>query len=186
MITKIILNKIASYSEKIEIPPNKINYFFGGNGSEKSSLSKVITNPDSYPDCSVVWESSPIETVIYNREFVRNNFSLSKDIKGVFTLGLNSTEALAQIESAKKEIERTEERVKTLNLTLEKKKQELLGEVKKIYEKSWKLKLEYEEYFRPVFIGSMDSARRFFEKCESELSNTVTSNDRINNEYLYL
>lgn len=173
MITKIILNKIASYSEEAEIIPNKINYFFGGNGSGKSSLSKVITNPENYRDCRVVWESNPIETPIYNREFVRNNFSLSKEIKGIFTLGLNSTEAVTQIDSAKKEIEKTEERIKTLSFTLEKKKQELLGEEKKIYDKSWKLKVEYEEFFKPAFVGSMGSTKAFFEKCESELSNAA-------------
>lgn len=47
MIRKLIINNIATYTQLVEIGPTEINYFYGSNASGKTTLSKVIANPNS-------------------------------------------------------------------------------------------------------------------------------------------
>ena len=93
MINKIKLEKIGTYSDSVEINPTEINYFYGSNGSGKTTLSKLIQEPTRYPNCEIDWLNSNIQTMVYNRDFVKDNFSQSNSIKGVFTLGKETTEA---------------------------------------------------------------------------------------------
>lgn len=102
MIKQINLKKAATFDELETIRPNKINYLFGGNGTGKTTIGKVINHCESFSDCSLIWESNPIETLTYNRDFVERNFSQSDSIKGIFTLGEGSTESKKEIEKNKK------------------------------------------------------------------------------------
>lgn len=73
MITKIKLNKIATYKEPVELTKlTKISFFFGSNGSGKTVLSKLIANPENYPTCKLEWENNAeIKRVVYNEDLVR-------------------------------------------------------------------------------------------------------------------
>jgi len=88
MITNLSIHKTATYDERVEIKPTEINYLFGSNGSGKTTISKVIANPDNFADCSMIWKNTPLEVLVYNREFVKANFGQSHAIKGIFTLGI--------------------------------------------------------------------------------------------------
>ncbi len=36
----------------------KINFFYGANGSGKTSITRVLANPDAYISCNVEWEGN--------------------------------------------------------------------------------------------------------------------------------
>lgn len=66
----------------------KVNFFYGTNGSGKSTISNFLNNPTGaqYRDCEIDWENNAaVDVVVYNREFCDRNFK--ENIAGVFTLG---------------------------------------------------------------------------------------------------
>lgn len=101
MIESITIADYASYGDEPVVLDElgRRNYFFGSNGCGKSSIGNVIANPAVSTGCNVTWHSpQPVETWVYNRDFVRENFDSSDELKGVFTLGADSKETKARIE----------------------------------------------------------------------------------------
>ena len=85
MISRIFLDKVATYIG-VEFAPSKVNYIYGGNGTGKTTISKVIANKAVYPNCIVEFEDDALEKCVYNRDFVREHFSQRTSVKGIFTL----------------------------------------------------------------------------------------------------
>ncbi|CUQ04648.1 Uncharacterized protein conserved in bacteria [Turicibacter sanguinis] len=171
MINKIKLEKIGTYSDSVEINPTEINYFYGSNGSGKTTLSKLIQEPTRYPNCEIDWLNSNIQTMVYNRDFVKDNFSQSNSIKGVFTLGKETTEAKKIIANAKNEIEKITPRIERNNKTLLKKQEEVANETEIIQNKCWTLKRKYNNIFKEVLKGSVKTKEIFFNKCLNQYNN---------------
>jgi wobble nucleotide-excising tRNase len=172
MITKIKLHKTASYADIVEIEPKSINYFFGSNGTGKSSLGKVIADISTYPNCNLVWKAFPIDVFIYNKQFVKDSFSLSNAIKGIFTLGKDATDVQKFIEEANLRIGELNTKIDGLENSKTKQTENLSAKQVELEEKAWALKKKYEVDFKPAFKGFMGSAKDFFNKCISEQNNT--------------
>ncbi|WP_024788165.1 MULTISPECIES: AAA family ATPase [unclassified Lebetimonas] len=172
MITKIKLHKTASYADVVEIEPKAINYFFGSNGTGKSSLGKVIADISTYPHCNLEWATSPIDVFIYNKQFVQDSFSQSNAIKGIFTLGKDATGIQKFIEEANAKIGDFKNKIEGLNKSIETQEEKLSKKRDDVEEKAWALKKKYEAYFKPAFKGFMGSAKDFFNKCISEQKNS--------------
>ena len=51
MIEEIIIGDAATFKNEI-INPKKINYFYGFNGSGKSTIGKIIEDPSIFKNCS--------------------------------------------------------------------------------------------------------------------------------------
>ena len=97
----------------------KFNYFFGANGSGKTTISKIINAPDNYPACSVIWENQfPLEKRVYNRYFVEKNFNQDK-LRGVFTLGETAPETLKRIDEIKVSNKKLQNDIESLVNTLQ-------------------------------------------------------------------
>lgn len=171
MITKIKVHNIATYEDIVEIKPKVINYFFGSNGTGKSTLGKVIADISACPSCEIHWSTSPIDIFIYNKEFIQNNFLKSNMIKGIFTLGKDAADIQSFIEDANNKIDKINKQIEGLNKTREKKEKELSSEQERLEKKAWELKKKYEEFFRPAFKGFMRSAKDFCDKCLNEQKN---------------
>ena len=100
MIKKISLKNTASYTDAEQtIEPLKVNFLFGLNGSGKTTLSRCIASPtdEKYHDCPISWDGFPIKCAVYNRDFVKDNFS--ETVPGIFTLGEGTIETKALINS---------------------------------------------------------------------------------------
>jgi len=79
----------------------QLNYIFGPNGSGKTTISRVIDGAENYSDCMVTWAAgNPLETRVYNRDFVRKHFDAESSIKGIYTFGEN-VEVAEKIKSLK-------------------------------------------------------------------------------------
>lgn len=114
MINKIKINDLGTYKETVEIEPTSINYFYGSNGSGKTTLSKLIKNSTIYDNCEVIFENTDIKpnVFVYNNDFVRENFLETDSIKGVFTLGKDSKEAVEFINNSLEEKQKLEDLIK--------------------------------------------------------------------------
>ena len=106
MINKISIDDVATFKEKVEFSPNLINYIYGFNGSGKTTLSNVLAAPNKYDKCIIEKnENDKSEMVVYNKKFVDELFSDSSKLKGIFTLGKDSGEALEIISKSKNTID---------------------------------------------------------------------------------
>lgn len=109
-ITNITLNR-ATFTD---VPINEltfINFFYGNNGTGKSSIAHAIKEDDG-----VVWSdgktAADFDVLVYNQDFINDNFVNYGDLKGVFIFGEEDIEAKKRIgeltdEKKKKSDERT-------------------------------------------------------------------------------
>lgn len=183
MINSLILKSVATYTEKVEIEPTKINYFYGSNGSGKTTLSKVIANESAFPDCHFTWKHEKVETLVYNRDFVKSHFSQSSSIKGIFTLGKDASEAKEFIAIQKQELDKKEKDLVSFHKSLETKKNEESKLTQKMIEKCWSIK--YRNDFKDAYKGYLGSKNVFFKKCQEEINNTsiLLEEEEIKNKY---
>lgn len=146
MITKIDLNKVASYKNQATLETDKaLNLIYGLNGTGKSTLSNYLLKreDEKYKDCSVLGLDENHEILVYNQTFIQENFFESESLKGIFSLSKENKEAITKIANAQKEIEK-------LDLEKNKKSKELDAEksaIRKKFENAkqtvWKIKTDY-------------------------------------------
>lgn len=118
MLEEITLDKVASYKQKIKITNlRKLNVFYGLNGTGKSTISRYlnqINNPsDDFKRCDhSISSDNNVEFIVYNYDFVKNNFQESKQQQGIFTLDTSNTSALNEITNAEKRIQELRNKAK--------------------------------------------------------------------------
>jgi wobble nucleotide-excising tRNase len=98
---------------------SKFNFVFGANGTGKTTLSRIIANCNAFPNCSLSWKGgSPLETVVYNRDFVAANFHERDELPGIFTLGEKDAETTRKLGIAKVELDELLDKLESMNMTL--------------------------------------------------------------------
>lgn len=110
MIKSIKMNGIPPYgSEEQVIEAKAINFLFGLNGSGKTTISRVMGAPDSqrYEKCHIEWDGTPMKCVVYNRDYVAENFATSS-VPGIFTLGKANADVQEQITACEGELNKLE------------------------------------------------------------------------------
>lgn len=186
MIESITLSGIATYSP---VTPETIqnlkavNYFYGANGTGKTTISRLIANPALSTASRVSWaKGNQIPAMVYNNDFIAANFTDSKQFKGVFTLGQAEQAQLDRLEELKKERER--------HLQLKTRAQENLngpdGKSGKVAEKNaleaklvarcWEQKQKYDDEFQEAFRGLRNNREAF--------KNRVLQESKINTSHL--
>ena len=176
MIEKIRIKEVASYdSTGIEVNLGKINYIYGSNGTGKTTISELLRNRvrEKFSSCSIEWKPgiSDFDMFVYNRHFVEENFNVRNDIKGIFTLGKESTEIFALIDQKKQDAEKHQERIGKLKKNIEQKAGEVENLHAKFINECWDLKQKYDEVFEDAFTGVRNNKKRFMERCLDEATN---------------
>lgn len=180
MIKKITIKGVASYQGDPEIVDGltKFCFFYGANGSGKTTISRVVRSPNEYPTCAVDWENEvPLQTLVYNKDFTKETFSQAEGIPGVFTLGNANTEAVKQIEILEIEKDKTISFYSILlkQLNGSDGKTGKSGELKKLeddfIEACWAQKTKYDNDFKKVFEGFRDSKVKFANQVKASFNN---------------
>ena len=162
MIREITLGNIASYKNaSIEIKKN-INLFYGLNGTGKTILSNYLKyekdkqnksenrfdkkDKYDYNNCSIDgYSETEAKILVYNQEFIKENFYDFDSQSGIFTLSSENREAEEKIKEANQErgkfqADLNEEKVKLENK--EEYKQRIENEAKN---KIWEIVSNYRE-----------------------------------------
>lgn len=112
MITKLEIEGIPPFKEKTILETDqKVNLIYGLNGTGKTTLSNLLyeigqtSTPQGvnveFANGSDVVDS--YEIIVYNQRFVKDNFYESSEIKGIFSLSKDNTDAQKAIDKANKE-----------------------------------------------------------------------------------
>lgn len=179
MIEKICIKNIATYDKIVAVNIEnlkEINFFYGANGSGKTTISKVIANVSSFSDCSIQWKDNLLlKPYVYNRDFIHQNFNVSNELKGIFTLGKDSVETTKLIDEKKKEEEKIQNEITGLKNNLASKDEEKNKIETEFEGHCWNSKRKYDEIFLQAFDGGIrGSGYAFANRCKKEEPNTAT------------
>lgn len=150
-IVRIDLTDASFKDSHAYIEPTYVNFFFGNNGAGKSTIAKAIKGGVglSYAPGRTAADYWPL---VYNQEFIDENFRSYRNMRGVFTLNAKNAEVQAQIEEVT--AERT--RIKKLSGAAAKRQKILLDNKANLHreflQECWKRGKE----FRDEFPGTMD------------------------------
>ncbi len=193
MITSIKLKNIASYTHERELNTNKkINLVYGLNGTGKTTLSNFLKDKSNniFNDCSI-YGGGTAKILVYNQEFINENFYEKDDLKGVFTISETNVIAEKNIEDAKIEIEKlkTQEEVKKtaleeINRADGKKKKKLSETTEKI----WNIKTTFSggdrilDYCLEGVKGSKDALFNHIKSSAKPLTKPTKTTDDLKKE----
>lgn len=175
MITNIKLDKIATFTEPVEINDlKKINFIYGSNGTGKTTISNFLydlSNPD-FSNCTKIWENNTeIETLVYNKKF-REEYFGKGNLNGVFTLGKASKEEINTINTKKEELKSLKEQYVKRKLTLDIQNEKKASKVLTFKEKIWKSIFQKNKtHFKEAFVGSIKSKDAFYTRIIKEFKN---------------
>ena len=175
MINEITMKNIATYNNVgVKIKDLKrLNYFFGNNGSGKSTIAKylqslVIGDPENkYSLCSKDSDDPMQEEIlVFNQDFVERNFRQSKTLKGIFSLNQKNAEIDKKIKANEETINdklKTKNELEEKNNSIEKQKEKEREELK---DKCFK-KRDVFKSFSKIKLDHKGSAKNNLEKLES-------------------
>lgn len=93
-IQKIRVNA-ATFSD-VEINPTLVNFFYGNNGTGKSTVAEAIKKNDG-----LSWEQGYSEDdysiMVFDKKFITQNFSGFGNVPGVYTVGKVNAEIQAKV-----------------------------------------------------------------------------------------
>ena len=171
MITKISLKNVATFQNEILIDDlKKINFFYGSNGTGKTTISKVMANPGNYNECNVEWKNNnKLKTIVFNEDFVREYFYEKDALQGIYTIGEEAKNIEEQIKNKNSEKEKIQKEIDNLNHTIQEKKNEESKIYNELKKKCWQTGYqELQNDFDQFFTGYKKDKEKFTNKILEE------------------
>lgn len=169
MINSIKIKNVATYSSETEtlLTPSIVNFIYGNNGAGKTTITRIIENSNDYLESSLSWDNDiEYHKLVYNRDFVKNNFNEETKLRGIYTLGEESEEVYKKIEEltlSKKTMQADivfqKEQINSYQNELKKLKRETVD----LFWENYKKKLC--EPILELYRGNINSKENFFDKC---------------------
>lgn len=181
MITKISMKNVASYKDETTLETNKrINLIYGLNGAGKTQISKFLANQkdEKFKDCKIEGLINE-ETLVYNQDFIDENFYDTDRQKGIFTLSEENIIVKQEIENLQKELIRLKSSQDENQRKLEEKQKDIIKIENDFKDNIWKIKQNHSDNFKDFFEGKMGSKESFLNFIKSKIGK-VLSPDVIN------
>ena len=146
MISKIVLNGVASYKKEAELDTDrKVNLLYGLNGTGKSTFSEFLYDQTGarFSQCSIEGLEENDTVLVYNQKFVQDTFYEPEGIHGIFTLSKGNADAQKVIDTTSAEVKKLTEQKRKIEEKKTKNEQKHLGEIEEYKKQVWKIKTEY-------------------------------------------
>lgn len=195
MIDSIHIKSVASYDDKgVEIQNlKKMNFFFGANGTGKSTIARYLYNfaleedeKDNHFSKSTLSGFDPEkETMkVFDADYVNRNFYNSDSLDGVFSLNEKNEAIDKEIMNKEADIKRIDSEEKSN----EENKKKLDDEFEKKFKDTYEKVFEYRNEFK--FASAPDAAikygnnkKAFYEALSSKQYSNVRTFDELKNDY---
>ena len=144
MITQINLGDVASYRNTTSLNTDKkVNIIYGLNGAGKSTFSNYFYKPcdGKYHKCSHTDDGSKI--LVYNQDFIRDNFYTEDTINGIFSLSKENKVAKEKIEQIAKELDQKNIDSEKYRDKIQKQKDDISKAKEKAQKVVWDIKKNY-------------------------------------------
>ena len=170
MIKHIRLENIATYSNPVHVNFKNLNFIYGGNGTGKTTISKLISGEICHPSCTVDFDSqeSSDKVLVYNKTFVERNFREVGEIAGIFTLGSEAGDILDTIKSKEDELEKVHSEIRSRNASIENFQQKIRERESAFDDECWGIKSKYDKEFPLAMAGARGSKKVFSKRCLEE------------------
>jgi wobble nucleotide-excising tRNase len=173
MIESISVKNVATYGDSPQEINGlkKINFIYGSNGSGKTTISRIIKNPnaDNFKSCKINWKNgAELEALVYNRDFVETNFK--EDMKGIFTLGDQDISVSNEIANVRNNINNIEDEIQASNKKLNGEngtdgKKANLAQLEDIFkEKCWRQKIKFNNKKISKALNGFKDSKEAFKK----------------------
>ena len=146
MISKIVLNGVASYKKEAVLETDKkVNLLYGLNGTGKSTFSEFLYEQSGarFSQCRIEGLEDNDTILVYNKKFVQDIFYEPQGIHGIFTISKGNAEAQKAIDNANAEVKKLTEQKRKIEEKRTKDRQKHLGEIEEYKKQVWKIKTEY-------------------------------------------
>jgi len=145
MITKIQMDAVASFRQATSlVTDKKINLVYGLNGTGKSTISNFLYEP--HDPAFVLCKKSPDQTapiLVYNQKFIRDNFFVADNLKGIFSLSKENRAAEQKIAEATKRQAELEQSLQSKRSAKEQANQAFSKQKQQASEEVWNIKKTY-------------------------------------------
>lgn len=146
MINRISMKNVASYRKLVTLDTDKkTNLIYGLNGTGKSTFSCFLydmKNPQ-YSECKVEGLLDTDKVLVYNQQFIHDNFYETEDIHGIFTLSKENKSVKSIIDKANKNIKLLLEQKEKLDDEINNVQKDHQKQVDNFQKEIWKIKTEY-------------------------------------------
>ncbi|WP_288888743.1 AAA family ATPase [uncultured Megasphaera sp.] len=146
MISKIVLNGVASYKKEAVLDTDKkVNLLYGLNGTGKSTFSEFLYDQTRarFSQCSIEGLEENDTVLVYNQQFVQETFYVPAGIHGIFTLSKGNADAQKVIDTTSAEVKKLTEQKRKIEEKKIKNEQKHLAEIEEYKKQVWKIKTEY-------------------------------------------
>lgn len=146
MISKIVLNGVASYKKETVLETDKkINLLYGLNGTGKSTLSEFLYDQIGarFSQCRIEGLEENDTVLVYNQKFVQDTFYEPDGIHGIFTLSKGNADAKKIIDATSAKVNNLTEQKRKIEEKEKKDAQKHLDKIEEYKNQVWKIKKEY-------------------------------------------
>ncbi|MHB1063233.1 MAG: AAA family ATPase [Georgenia sp.] len=164
-------------------PLKPVNFFFGPNGSGKTTISRALVDSTRFAGTTLEWTpaTSALGIKVYNRDYVNATLTPAGHLAGVFLLGETNAEIQTEIESLtgpSGSIAAAKEELARLRSSLDAKNGEIEGVRIALKEAAWAKRKEIPAELREMFTGYNNSKDRLLDRLlEVAAANLSASED---------
>ncbi len=190
MISEIHMEGVASFQQAVSLATDKrINLIYGLNGVGKSTISNYLYRPveSRFSKCSTT-NPKQLPILVYNQQFIQDNFVEQDSLKGIFSLSKENKEAQSKIDQAtlvKKQLEddlsQKDGEKKQLDSSFNIQKQQAIDSV-------WRIKTQYSggdrvlEYCLEGLMGKKDKLFEHISKIAKPIAEPTKNIEEIKKE----
>lgn len=169
-INKVTVNSPVFKSEVFS--PTLINYFYGKNGTGKSTIAKQIGKTES-----TVWTSGAIpkdhEILLYNEEFIQENIQSYGNIPGVFTITKQNADIKAEVDRKSSEAKSAADKKKEISNAIVKANDKLTALLGDLTNTVWSMTEAIRKAYPETQVGFTRDKSKFVRKLIGQSATTV-------------